>query len=100
MATITHIGNLDLLALYQDILKDSFLVDIISLYKNEIRSMSEKATGRPQYQIIVTYLDAMLSLENVEDVVVDFIEELMATYSRRPAMKDELSKISLKYRNS
>ena len=94
MYCVDQSNDLDLLIYYQDDLKMDFLNEIIKKYKKELRRKAEFTGGRKYYREIVAILRSMLSLGNTEEAVKDLIQEFDATYRNRPAMREELSKIS------
>ena len=99
MDSLIQSENLDLLVTYQEVLKDEFLEEIITMYQNELRRMVVHTGGRFYYQEIVGYMRSMMSLGTTKKEVQELIKEFQTTYSSRPAMRDELKQFNDSIKN-
>lgn len=80
---------------YDQVLTKDYLDRVLKLYRAQLTADLARASSRNGYRAALAYLSHMNSLPGAQGVCVDAAQEIRATYPRRPALHDELSKIGL-----
>lgn len=75
---------------YLPLLKDRYPERLLEKYKKEIRSMLYESSSRKKYRGIVYLMQDMKKIPDGKKVLAEFVQELRATYPRRPALLEEL----------
>lgn len=83
-----------LIGSYRDQLESRFPDDVAVLYEKIVDEILERATGRGGYKQAVTYLRQMKKIGQTARAQA-LIQRIRAQYANRPALLDELSKVSL-----
>lgn len=83
-----------LIGSYRDQLESRFPDDVAVLYEEIVDEILERATGRGGYKQAVTYLRQMKKIGQTARAEA-LVQRIRAQYANRPALLDELSKVSL-----
>ena len=95
LEVLQNASNLGLVERYLDDLRDRYPDEILELYKTGIRTAAKPAKGRGHYRYLVSLLKRLQQLEGGREAARSLVQEFRDRYSRRPAMMDELDKLSL-----
>lgn len=87
--------NIHELLQYSHYLKKEYAPELILLYKNAIVQEAERASDRNAYREMASHIKKMSELPGGKEPAGLLINHLLAQYTKRPAMKDELGKIGL-----
>ena len=82
--------NLYELKQYHNVLADKFPEKYFKAYASLIVPFAERGVGRPHYQEIARFLEAMKKIEGFEKEFEELVEDLRVKYARRPAFLDEI----------
>ena len=79
---------------YSSYLVNDYAAELIPLYKDAIYFEAGKASDRTGYRTVVSYLLKMSEIRGGKEPAMLLKSHLLEKYHKRPAMKDELKKIS------
>jgi hypothetical protein len=82
--------NLYELKQYHSVLADKFPEEYFKAYAALIIPFAERGVGRPHYQEIARFLEAMKKIKGFEKEFEELVEDLRVRYARRPAFLDEI----------
>ena len=85
--------ELTLLQTYSEHLADEYPDEVLVLYGRALRDYAKQNTGRKYYRQIVRTLNGLRNLPGGAEFVQDLVAEFRETYTRRPAMQEELGKV-------
>lgn len=87
-------ANVQSLLQYTQYLVKGYAPELILLYKKAIDHVAERASDRRSYKEIGLYILKMSEIPGGKEPARLLVNQLMESYNKRPAMKDELMKIS------
>ena len=79
---------------YSNYLVKDYANELIPLHKNAIDRAAEKASNRKDYRQVASYILNMSKMPGGKQIARLLVNQLITKYNKRPAMKDELKKIS------
>ena len=82
--------NLYELKQHHSVLADKFPKEYFKAYAALIVPFAERGIGRPHYQEIARFLEAMKKIKGFEKEFEELVEDLRVRYARRPAFLDEI----------
>jgi hypothetical protein len=80
---------------YSHYLVKDYANELVLLYKNAIDRAAEKASKRKDYRQLASYILNMAKIPGGKETARLLISKLITKYDKRPAMRDELEKISI-----
>ena len=86
--------NVQSLIQYSQYLVNGYAPELILMYKNAIDRVADRPSDRRGYKEIALYILKMSEIPGGKEPARLFVNRLMEKYNKRPAMKDELTKIS------
>ncbi len=95
LGVLQRYPNIHELLQYSHYLEKEYAPELIRLYKNAIVQQAERASNRKAYHEIASYIKKMSEIPGGREPAGLLTNQLMAQYTKRPAMKDELGKIGL-----
>ncbi len=81
---------------YSQYLIQNYATDLIPMYESSIIIEAEHAAGRNDYRQIAEYIRKMSKIPGGKKHALKLVTRLIEKFNKRPAMKDELSKIKPK----
>lgn len=91
---VTEKPTLENIEDYQQYLAKDYAPEIADLYEQEILSLLKHNTGRKYYRKVCRFIRKMNNLGS-QKKAQQLVKKIKATYPNRPALIDELNKISL-----
>lgn len=80
---------------HEEVLKKMYPDALLTKYRKELKEMAARSADRNRYREWVRELRRMLNIKGGNKVVRQLVEEWRIQYKNRPAMMDELDKLTL-----
>lgn len=91
---VLNSDELSILTKYTPVLKKSYPKQLLDKYQEKANQVAAASGNRKQYQQLVGVLRVMQKIEGGNEVVKDMVNAWRTQYKHRPAMQDELDKLS------
>ena len=81
------------LAKYQDVLKNKYSKELLSLYRPQIIESSKRVSDRNSYYRLCRYIGIMKELDKSDDFIFDMLKEMYPNYRSKRAFKEEIKNV-------